>query len=84
MRLEPLGPKHNEPDHAAWMSSIEHIHATPGFDDGEDPWPLPMTLDENLADLEGHAADLRRAEGSPTAYSPGDRGRDRVFVHLPF
>ena len=31
-RLEPLGPEHNERDHAAWMSSIDHIHATPGFE----------------------------------------------------
>jgi hypothetical protein len=31
-RLEPLGPQHNERDHAAWMGSIEHIRSTPGFD----------------------------------------------------
>ena len=31
-RLEPLGPQHNERDHAAWTSSIEHIRSTPGFD----------------------------------------------------
>jgi len=36
-RLEPLGPQHNAADHAAWMSSIEHIHATPGYLDGG--WP---------------------------------------------
>jgi hypothetical protein len=28
--LEPLGPEHNEDDHEAWSSSIEHIRATPG------------------------------------------------------
>jgi hypothetical protein len=28
-RLEPLGPQHNEVDHAAWTTSIEHIRATP-------------------------------------------------------
>jgi len=28
--LEPLGPQHNQADHAAWMSSIEHIRSTPG------------------------------------------------------
>jgi hypothetical protein len=49
-RLEPLGPEHNERDHAAWMSSIEHIHATPGF--GDSDWPAPMSLAENLLDLE--------------------------------
>jgi len=33
-RLEPLGPQHNNADHAAWTSSIEHIRATPGYPDG--------------------------------------------------
>ena len=36
-RLEPLGPQHNDADHGAWMSSIEHIRATPGFSTGR--WP---------------------------------------------
>jgi hypothetical protein len=36
-RLEPLGPQHNEADHAAWTTSIEHIRATPGFADTD--WP---------------------------------------------
>ena len=31
-RLEPLGPQHNEGDYEAWMSSIDHIRATPGFE----------------------------------------------------
>ena len=30
-RLAPLGPEHNERDHAAWTQSIAHIRATPGF-----------------------------------------------------
>jgi RimJ/RimL family protein N-acetyltransferase len=51
--LEPLGPEHNEADHRAWSSSIEHIHATPGFEHRR--WPHPMTLDENLDDLRRHA-----------------------------
>jgi hypothetical protein len=65
-RLELLGPRHNEPDHAAWMSSIEHIRATPGFDQG---WPPPagMTLDQNRADLESHAD--RSAQRADFAYS---------------
>ncbi len=49
-RLEPLGPKHNDRDRAAWMSSIDHIHSTPGFEESE--WPRPMGLEANLADLE--------------------------------
>jgi hypothetical protein len=27
--LEPLGPQHNDSDHEAWTSSMDHIHATP-------------------------------------------------------
>jgi hypothetical protein len=51
--LEPLGPEHNERDFEAWTSSIDHIRATPGFEGGS--WPHPMTLEENLGDLEMHA-----------------------------
>ena len=63
--LEPLGPQHNERDHVAWSSSMAHIHATPGFvgSEREDPWPRPMTLSENLQDLEGHAADFAARRG---------------------
>ena len=54
--LEPLGPEHNERDHEAWSSSIAHIHATPGFLGRR--WPHPMSLEENLADLEMHRAEF--------------------------
>ncbi|MDX6414822.1 MAG: hypothetical protein QOH23_2232 [Gaiellaceae bacterium] len=59
--LEPLGPQHNEPDYAAWSSSMEHIHATPGWEDSK--WPRDMTLEENRADLERHAADFESRTG---------------------
>jgi hypothetical protein len=59
--LEPLGPEHNDRDHAAWMSSMQHIHATPGFEDGR--WPREMTPAENLADLERHARDFAARDG---------------------
>jgi hypothetical protein len=59
--LEPLGAEHNESDHAAWMSSIEHIRATPGWA-GRD-WPTPMSLDRNLGDLVEHAADFQARRG---------------------
>ena len=43
-------------DHAAWMSSIDHIRSTPGFDEQEEPdWPVAMTLEANLEDLVRHA-----------------------------
>ncbi len=60
-RLRPLGPEHNASDYAAWTSSIEHILATPGFDGAS--WPHPMTLRENLRDLERHAADFTARTG---------------------
>jgi len=54
--LEPLGPEHNERDYDAWSSSIDHIHATRGFVGRR--WPHPMSLEENLADLELHRAEF--------------------------
>lgn len=60
-RLRPLGPEHNESDYAAWTSSMDHIHRTPGFP--PDGWPRPKTIAENLADLEGHAADFAARVG---------------------
>ena len=59
--LEPLGPDHNERDYEAWTSSMEHIHATPGW--GDSGWPREMTLDENRGDLERHADDFRKRTG---------------------
>jgi hypothetical protein len=71
--LEPLGPEHNEDDHEAWSSSIEHIQATPGFQ-GRD-WPHEMSLDENRADLERHADDFAARTGfTYTVLDPSDRG----------
>jgi hypothetical protein len=62
-RLEPLGPQHNEADHAAWTSSIEHIRATPGYPDGDWPPRGGMSLGENLADLRRHAGDFTSGAG---------------------
>ena len=59
--LEPLGPEHNEADHAAWTSSIEHIRATPGFPQGD--WPHEMPLAANLEDLVEHAEDFSGRRG---------------------
>jgi hypothetical protein len=61
--LVPLGPHHNAADHAAWTSSISHIRATPGFRGRAWPPPEGMTLAENLADLERHAADFAARAG---------------------
>jgi RimJ/RimL family protein N-acetyltransferase len=73
--LEPLGPEHNERDHAAWMSSIEHIRATHGFEGWS--WPTPMSLDDNLRDLEQHSAEFDQRVAF--AYSVLDPQTDDVI-----
>jgi hypothetical protein len=71
--LEPLGPQHNEADHAAWMASIEHIRSTPGFTDSSWPPPGGMTLEKNLSDLRRHADDFARRDGFTfTVLDPAD------------
>ncbi len=61
-RFEPLGPRHNEADHAAWTSSIGHIRATPGFAGRQ--WPgEPGTPAENEADLRRHERDFEERTG---------------------
>jgi hypothetical protein len=62
-RLEPLSPRHNEADHAAWTTSIEHIRATPGFRDGNWPPRDGMTVEQNRADLRRHADDFDQRIG---------------------
>jgi hypothetical protein len=59
--LEPLGPQHNESDYEAWTSSVEHIHATPGWETSN--WPDGRSLDDNLRDLERHAGDFEQRKG---------------------
>jgi RimJ/RimL family protein N-acetyltransferase len=70
--LEPLGPEHNDRDYDAWTSSVEHIHATPGWEDSR--WPREMTSDENRADLQRHADDFRNRTGfTYTVLDPASR-----------
>jgi hypothetical protein len=42
LRLEPLGPQHNDSDYETWSSSVEHIHATPGWETSS--WPDRRSL----------------------------------------
>src|SRR4029077_1431397 len=75
-----LGPEHNERDHEAWSSSIEHIRASPGYPDGG--WPRPMSLAENLADLERHARDFAARRGfTYTVLEAGDDVIGCVYVY---
>jgi hypothetical protein len=62
-RLVPLGPEHNESDHAAWTSSIDHVRATPGFQGSDWPPAEGMSLAENRDDLERHARDFADRRG---------------------
>jgi hypothetical protein len=62
-RLEPLGPRHNAEDHAAWTGSIEHIRATPGFQGRRWPPAEGMSLDDNLRDLNRHSEDFAARTG---------------------
>ncbi|NHZ70913.1 MAG: N-acetyltransferase [Proteobacteria bacterium] len=59
--MEPLGAQHNERDHGAWTSSVEHIRATPGFEESD--WPEAMSLEANLSDLVSHANDFGNGTG---------------------
>lgn len=69
-RLEPLGPEHNEQDHAAWSGSMAHISATPGFEGRR--WPHPMSADQNLEDLRRHRRDFEARTGfTYTVLLPG-------------
>ena len=78
-RLEPLGPEHNERDHAAWMSSIEHIRSTPGFPHGS--WPAEMTLARNRQDLERHARDFEERTGFTYSILDGDEVIGCVYIY---
>jgi len=79
-RLEPLGPEHNDADYRAWSSSMEHIHATPGWE--ESSWPRDMTLEENRADLQRHADDFEKRSGfTYTVLDPGGDVVGCVYIY---
>jgi RimJ/RimL family protein N-acetyltransferase len=79
-RLEPLGPQHNDADYAAWTSSMDHIHATPGFTEGS--WPREMTIDENRDDLLRHQRDFQGRTGfTYTVLDDGDDVIGCVYIY---
>ena len=78
-RLEPLGPEHNERDYAAWTSSMDHIHETPGF--AEHNWPIPMTLEENLVDLQQHADEFVERTGFTYSVLDGDEVIGCLYIY---
>ena len=80
--LEPLGEQHNDRDHDAWMSSIDHIRSTPGFSPEEEPgWPIAMTLEENLEDLVRHANDFEERRGFTYSILEGDDVIGCIYIY---
>lgn len=80
--LEPLGPQHNERDHEAWMSSIDHIRSTPGFSvEEERGWPVAMSLERNLEDLERHANDFDHRKGFTYSILEGDDVVGCIYIY---
>ena len=79
--LEPLGPQHNDRDHEAWMSSIDHIRSTPGLEGWD--WPTPMSLEQNLGDLEGHARSFRERTGFTYSILDADEVIGCVYICPP-
>jgi hypothetical protein len=80
-RLEALGPVHNVRDHGAWMASIGHIRDTPGFENRE--WPRPMTLVENMADMEMHATEFAQRSSFTYSILDGDSVIGCVYIYPP-
>jgi hypothetical protein len=80
--LEPLGPQHNERDHVAWMSSIDHIRSTPGFSvEEERDWPVEMSLDSNLEDLVRHAQHFEERRGFTYSILEGDQVIGCIYIY---
>jgi hypothetical protein len=80
--LTQLLVEHNERDLQAWSSSIEHIHATPGFE--RHPWPdEPTTLERNRRDLQGHVDDFAQRKGFTYSVrgDPGDEVIGCVYIY---
>ena len=80
--LEPLDEHHNDRDHAAWMSSIDHIRSTPGFSPEEErDWPEPMTRERNLEDLVRHARHFQERRGFTYSILDGDEVIGCIYIY---
>jgi len=79
--LEVLGPEHNDRDYEAWTSSMDHIHASPGFENWK--WPHPMTLDENMADMEMHFREYGERTGFTYSILDGHEVIGCVYIYPP-
>lgn len=61
------------------MSSVDHIEATPGFAGWD--WPEPMSLEDNMRDLEGHADDFAARRGFTYSILDGDEVIGCVYIY---
>lgn len=80
-RLEALGREHNERDHVAWMSSIDHIRSTPGLAAWHGQWPVPMTLEDNLADLVRHREEFEARQAFAYSVLSGDEVIGCLYIN---
>jgi hypothetical protein len=60
------------------MTSIGHIRATPGM--GGREWPAPMTLADNLADLEMHSMEFADRESFTYSILEGESVIGCVYI----
>lgn len=61
------------------MSSIDHIQSTPGMVGWG--WPTPMSLDENLADMEMHAREFVERKSFTYSVLDGDEVIGCVYIY---
>ena len=82
LHLEPLDERHNERDHDAWMSSIDHIRATPGFSEEEESgWPVAMSRESNREDLVRHSRDFEERKGFTYSILQGDDVVGCIYIY---
>lgn len=64
------------------MSSIDHIRSTPGFSPEEEPgWPVAMSLERNLEDLERHARDFAERRGYTYSILEGEDVVGCIYIY---
>jgi hypothetical protein len=79
MHLGPLGAQHAELDHAALMSSVDHLRGTLGWNG----WPRDgFTVEENRSDLVFHEREFEQRRSYAFTVQSPDRTRCVGCVYL--
>jgi hypothetical protein len=81
-QLEPLSERHSDGDHDAWMSSIAHILATPGFVGWVWPPVAGMSREENLTSVRRHVAHFAARVGFTYVVQASDTAEVIGCVYL--